>query len=134
MSCVFKSNSVTIYSGLRGPTILCGRGLHYAHGFVLDPNLDIFWDQRDKVGTLFVNSVNLDLLSPFQNFRLTKSYQNKKSKSLLLLPTVPVFLSFLSGLGIILPCAGIFVEVSANKKHFPRKTKSRSNDFSFFSC
>jgi len=42
--------------------------------------------------------------------RLTKSYQNKKSKSLLLLPTVPVFLSFLSGLGIILPCAGIFVE------------------------
>ena len=111
-----KSNS-----GLRGPTILCGRGLHYAHGFVLDPNLDIFWDQRDKVGTLFVNSVNLELLPPFQNFRLTKSYQNKKSKSLLLLPTVPVFLSFLSGLGIILPCAGIFVEVSENKKTFSKK-------------
>ena len=56
-------DSVTMCSGLRGPTILCGRGLHYAHGFVLDPNLDIFWDQRDKVGTLFGNSVNLDLLS-----------------------------------------------------------------------
>ena len=64
----------------------------------------------------------LDLLFPFKNFRLTKSYQNKKSKSLLLLPTVPVFLSFLSGLGIILPCAGIFVEVSANKKTFFKKS------------
>ena len=70
LSCVFKSKVIqlqfTIYSGLRGATILCGRGLHYAHGFVLDPNLDIFWDQRDKVGTLFVNSVNLDHLYSFQ--------------------------------------------------------------------
>ena len=56
------------------------------------------------------------------NFRLTKSYHNKKSKSLLLLPTVPVLLSFLSGLGIILPCSGIFVEVKIRKHNFPRKT------------
>lgn len=42
--------------------------------------------------------------------RLTKSCKNKKSKSILLLPTAPVLLSFLSGLGIILPCSGVFIE------------------------
>ena len=111
-----------IREGLRGSEILRGRGLHYAHGHVPDPYLDIFWDQRDKVDTLLENSVNHWRLSSCLQFRLTKSYHNKKSKSLLLLPTVPVLLSFLSGLGIILPCSGIFVEVKIRKHNFPRKT------------
>ena len=41
-----------IREGLRGSEILRGGGLHYAHGHVPDPYLDLFWDQRDKVDTL----------------------------------------------------------------------------------
>ena len=48
-----------ICEGLRGSEILRGGGLHYAHGHVPDPYLDIFWDQCDKVDTLLENSVNL---------------------------------------------------------------------------
>ena len=47
-----------ILEGLRGSEILRGGGLHYAHGHVPDPYLDIFWDQCDKVDTLLQNSVN----------------------------------------------------------------------------
>ena len=68
VSCVLKYSSFSIYSGLRGSAILCSRGLHYARGFVFDPNLDIFWNQRDKVGTLFGNSVNSWSFIPIQKF------------------------------------------------------------------
>ena len=68
VSCVHKYTSFTIHSGLPGPAILCSRGLHYAHSFVFDPNLDIFWNQRDKVGTLFGNSVNSWSFIPIPKF------------------------------------------------------------------
>lgn len=47
--------------------------------------------------------------SVYTIFRLRKTC-NSKAKSVLILPSLPIFLSILAGLGIILPCSGIYVE------------------------
>ena len=43
--------------------------------------------------------------------RIAKDANTSKSKSLLLLPALPALLAALSGLGLVVPSSGVFVEV-----------------------
>ena len=43
--------------------------------------------------------------------RIAKDASTTKSKSLLLLPALPTLLAALSGLGLVVPSSGVFVEV-----------------------
>ena len=43
--------------------------------------------------------------------RIAKDASTSKSKSLLLLPALPALLAALSGLGLVVPSSGVFVEV-----------------------
>ena len=52
-------------------------------------------------------SQQLDLLM----CRIAKDANTSKSKSLLLLPALPALLAALSGLGLVVPSSGVFVEV-----------------------
>ena len=45
--------------------------------------------------------------------RIAKDANTSKSKSLLLLPALPALLAALSGLGLVVPSSGVFVEVRA---------------------